>query len=336
MFKKTFKLFLILAIAFAVIIPTAVSTNIIVAKADGRGEFAAELTHGTVLHEKNADERMPMASTTKIMTALIIAEDCDLNEVITVPDEAVGVEGSSVYLKHGEVLSVRDLLYGLMLRSGNDCAAALAIHHSNSVEKFVAVMNKKAATLGASSTNFTNPSGLPDDNHYTTARDLCKIARYAMQNEIFSQVVGSTSYVGDYRSYTNKNKILHTLEGANGVKTGYTVKAGRCLVSSAKRGNMDVICVVLNCHDMYERSERIINDSFKKYCVEELSKDTVYNYNGKAYTLSDNYSIFIERDIHIEYKVLKTDELSHDGKSDVKLQIYSEKGLIFSEFLYSI
>lgn len=306
------------------------------ANADGRAEIAIELTHGTVMHERNADIALPMASTTKIMTGLLIAENCDLSEVITVPKEAVGVEGSSIYLKYDEKLSVKDLLYGLMLRSGNDAATALAIHHSGSVEQFVEVMNSKAKEIGVSDTYFANPSGLPSDKHHTTARDLCNVARYAMNNEVFAEVVGCTNYVGDYRSFVNKNKILYSLEGANGVKTGYTVKAGRCLVSSAKRGDMDVVCVVLNCYDMYERSKEIINGCFDRYRVETISADTIFNFEGIPCKLNKDYSVCFECKKPLEYKVIKTENTADNTKAIAQLQIYSEKSLIFSEFLYTI
>lgn len=336
MFKKRLILFAsCLLFVILAILPTTMS-DINTANADGKSEIAIELTHGTVLHERNADLRLPMASTTKIMTALIISEDCDLSEVITVPDEAVGVEGSSIYLKHGETLSVKDLLYGLMLRSGNDSATALAIHHSGSVEAFVNKMNEKAAEISATSTHFTNPSGLPDDNHYTTARDLAEIARYAMKNETFAEVVGCKSYSGDYRNFNNKNKILYSLDGANGVKTGYTVKAGRCLVSSAKRENMDVICVVLNCYDMYERSAAIINNSFEKYCVETLSESTIYDIDGKHCKLDKDYTVCLERNKPISYKVISCKKTAENGGAIAQLQIYSENSLIFNGFLYSI
>ena len=333
--KKRFLIITCLFICIFAVLPITMS-DIITANADGRAEIAIELTHGNILYEKNADIALPMASTTKIMTALIIAEDCDLSEVITVPDEAVGVEGSSIYLKHDEKLSVKDLLHGLMLRSGNDAATALAIHHSGSVEKFVEAMNAKAAEIGVKSTHFSNPSGLPNDSHYTTARDLCNIARYAMNNEVFAEVVGCKNYVGDYRNFTNKNKILYSLEGANGVKTGYTVKAGRCLVSSAKRDKMDVVCVVLNCYDMYERSSQIINDCFDKYCVEEISKDKIFDYNGMPCSLKADCSVCIKRGKSLEYKIVEAANIEVNDGAVAKLQIFLENSLIFSEFLYSI
>ncbi len=306
------------------------------ASADGVAEIAMELESGAVLHEKNADTVLPMASTTKIMTALLICEDCDLSQIIEVPDECVGIEGSSIYLKKGEQISVKDLLYGLMLRSGNDAATALAICHSGSISSFVNKMNEKAREIGANNTNFTNPSGLPDSNHHTTARDLCEIARYAMKNEIFASVVNCKSYVGDFRSFTNKNKILSNLEGANGVKTGYTTKAGRCLVSSAKRGNMDVICVVLNCYDMYERSEEIIESCFAKYSVEIIPKDLIFDFNGVLCSPDSDYRLCLERGQKINYRLQAVENSENADKAVAQLLIFDANGLIFTKFLYSI
>lgn len=302
------------------------------ASADGASEIAMEFESGRILHEKSAQSRRPMASTTKIMTALIICEECDLDEVITVPDEAVGVEGSSIYLKYGEVISVRDLLYGLMLRSGNDAAHALAIHHSKTILGFVEKMNERAKELNALNTHFTNPSGLPDDEHYTTAEDLCNIARTAMKNQIFAEIVDTQSYTGQYRSYTNKNKLLRTLDGANGVKTGYTTKAGRCLVSSVKRGDMQVICVVLNCYDMYDRSSEILEACFNNYEVKTISKDRIFTYQGKCYSLDEDIKILLKKGESINYFVREVKE----NNNCVKLEISARNNLIFSRYLYII
>ncbi len=330
MFKKFLKVFAIgICLALIISVPAAGTVK---ASADGVAEIAMELESGNILHAKNIDSKMPMASTTKIMTALIVAEECDLSEVITVPDIAVGVEGSSIYLKKGEQLSVKDLLYGLMLRSGNDAACALAVHHSGSVEKFVDRMNERAKELGADNTHCKNPSGLPDDEHYTTARDLCNIARHAMKNQTFKEVVSTRSYRGDFRHFLNKNKLLNSLDGANGVKTGYTKKAGRCLVSSAERENMDVVCVVLNCYDMYEKSAAIINGCFAKYSVETISSDTVFEYNGRQCALEGDCRILVEKGKDIKFIVCAPD----DGNALAKLEIYCENNLIFSRNLYTI
>lgn len=300
--------------------------------ADGVSEIAMELDHSTLLYGKNIDRKLPMASTTKIMTALLICEDCDLDEVITAPDKAVGVEGSSIYLKQGEEISIKDLLYGLMLVSGNDAACALAIHHSGSVEEFVNRMNERAREFGLKNTNFVNPNGLPNDNHYTTAYDLCKIACEALKNQTFAQIVSTKHYKGEYRCFTNKNKLLTTLEGANGVKTGYTEKAGRCLVSSAKRDNMQVVCVVLNCYDMFERSANIINDCFKNYCIETICKDRIFNYKGRLCSLKQDYSFVVDNRNPIKYTLTQSDR----EECVAKLNIYSQNNLLFSENLFTI
>ena len=308
------------------------------AQANASAEIAMELTTGKVLQESNADVKLPMASTTKIMTAIIIVEDCNLDEAFIVDDKAVGVEGSSIYLKKGEEIDVRDLLYGLMLRSGNDSAAALAIHHSGSIEKFVEVMNERAKQIGANSTNFKNPSGLPDNEHYTTARDLCEIARYAMQNQTFKEIVSTTSYKGKYRSYANKNKMLYNYQGANGVKTGYTVKAGRCLVSSAERDGMDVVCVVLNCPDMYERSTVILNNSFNTYELLKLDENNVFMSDTVLCKLKNSTNLVVKKGQKLSFKVIPEVNSKHTQKGDLvaKLVILSENGLIFSDYLYSI
>lgn len=308
--------------------------DIINADADGVAEIAMELNTGRALYQKNAQRKLPMASTTKIMTALIVAEDCNLDQEVIAPEQSIGIEGSSIYLKSGEVLSIRDLLYGLMLRSGNDAAVALAIIHSGSIEQFVNVMNSRAEEIGALNTHFINPNGLPAENHYTTAEDLCNIAREAMKNEIFAQVVKTIDYHGDYRNFSNKNKLLYSFEGANGVKTGYTDKAGRCLVSSAERGGMDVVCVVLNCYDMYERSSQILSECFNAFSLENISSELIFCCEGKRCSLKDDVTLCIEKDRDIDFKIEPLKD--NDDGAIAELQILSSKDLIFTANLYSI
>lgn len=227
-----------------------------------------------VLYAKTAHEKLPMASTTKIMTAILAIEAGNLDALVTVPQEAYGVEGSSMYLRLGEQISMRDLLYGLMLVSGNDAAVAIAVHVGGSVEGFAALMNAKAASLGAHNTHFVTPNGLPDPDHYTTAYDLALIACYAMQNETFREIVGTTYYqtaTGEIaRTVKNKNKILWEYEGGNGVKTGYTMAAGKCLVFAAEREGMQLVGVVLNCPDMFPSAKRLLDYGFETYQQETL------------------------------------------------------------------
>ena len=208
-----------------------------------------------VLVDINSDKRMPMASTTKIMTALVVLENADLSKNVVIPAQACGVEGSSMYLIAGETLSVKDLLYGLMLTSGNDAAVALAIHVGKTQENFVEMMNEKAGALGLQNTNFVNPSGLPDDNHYTTAKELAIITSHALDNETFKEIVSTQTAKVPYnnnpdgRTLKNHNKLLSMYDSAIGVKTGFTKKAGRCLVSAAQQDGVTLICVTLNDGD---------------------------------------------------------------------------------------
>lgn len=334
MAKKSLYVLIAAFAALGIIAGAGINT----ASADAQSEIAMELSTGTVLCENNADTRLPMASTTKIMTAILIIEDCDLDEVITVPEEAAGAEGSSIYLKKDQKISVKDLLYGLMLRSGNDAAAALALHHSGSIQNFAAKMNQKALELGAENTNFVNPSGLPDENHYTTARDLCKIACYAMKNEVFKEVVGTKKYTGETVNFANKNKMLFEYEGANGVKTGYTKRAGRCLVSSAMKNEMEVVCVVLNCPDMYERSQKILDDCFERFRTLKIDENKVFMCSRVLCKLPKTVNLVVKTDaeVRVETVPVGTHKKIKKGDTAAKIEIYSENNLILCENLYSI
>lgn len=232
------------------------------AATESQAECVIDCESLTFLHTKNADARLPMASTTKILTAIIIIEDCDPDEIVSVPKQAELAGGSSVYLREGDQISVRDLLYGLMLRSGNDCAVSLAICHSGDLKAFSQVMNERAMRMGAEHSHFCNPHGMPDENHYTTARDLAIISAYAMQNEMFREIVSCQYYQA--KSWKNKNKMLFDYDGAIGIKTGFTTRAGRCLVTAAQRDNRIIVCVVLNSPQMYERTEELLNRAFEK------------------------------------------------------------------------
>lgn len=240
--------------------------------------ITTEAGSGRVLYEKNADSRRPMASTTKIATAITVIDNVpDLEKTVVIPDCAVGVEGSSIYLSKGETASIRDLLYGLMLQSGNDCAVALAVTTAGSVEKFAALMNETARKCVANDTNFVTPHGLHDDNHYTTARDLAKISAYAMKNATFREIVSSKKHTMPWaghdcdRVILNKNKILTTFDGGDGIKTGYTKKAGRCLVASATRDGMTIISVVLDCGPMFEECRNLMEKAFEEYSLVDIT-----------------------------------------------------------------
>ena len=226
---------------------------------------------GRVLLSHNAEAALPMASTTKVMTALLTLELGNLDAPVTCSRNAFGVPGTSIYLAEGETLTLRQMLYGLMLASGNDAATAIAEHIGGTVEDFCRMMTTRAAELGCKNTMFLTPHGLPCEGHYTTAHDLALIAREAMTHPEFREIVGITraTIPWEGRSYdrvlNNKNKLLTTYEGATGIKTGYTKKAGRCLVFGAEREGMRIIGVVLNCWDWFNESARLMDIAFERY-----------------------------------------------------------------------
>ncbi len=226
---------------------------------------------GRVLYAHNGSRQSLIASTTKIMTGLLIAESCDLDAEVAVPDEALSTEGSSMYLKQGEILSVEALLYGLMLHSGNDAAIALAMYHSGSVEAFVQKMNNRAEELSLWNTHFENPHGLDAENHYSTAYDLAKLTAYALNNPVFHQVVSTKTITIAGRTMTNHNRLLHQYEGAVGVKTGYTRAAGRILVSAAERQGRRLICVTIHDPNDWKDHTALLDYGFEHYALRTLA-----------------------------------------------------------------
>lgn len=225
---------------------------------------------GRVLYGKNPDAKSLIASTTKIMTALIVCEQCNVLDRIRIPKEAVGIEGSSMYLQEGEILTVQELLYGLMLHSGNDAAVALAIYCGGTVEGFAGLMNDKAYALGLTGTQFQNPHGLDAPGHYSTAEDLAILAAYAMENPIFARTVSAKTVKVGERLLTNHNKLLWRVEGADGVKTGYTRAAGRILVSSATREGRRLIAVTINAPDDWNDHTVLLEKGFSQYTVQQI------------------------------------------------------------------
>lgn len=262
---------------------------------------------GEFLYEKNADQRLPMASTTKIMTALVVLEHIDsLDDTVTVSEDCVGIEGSSAYLKAGEVLTIEELLYALMLRSANDAAAVLATHIGRSIEGFATLMNEKASELGLTDTEFKNPHGLDTEGHYTTARELAIIASAAMENADFRRIVSTNKISFTHgeltRTYVNHNKLLWRYDGCIGIKTGYTKKCGRCLVSATEKNGLMLVAVTIDApndwsdhtllhdsgHEEYEELG-LIEPGEYSYDVGVLGSDTefilVTNIEGLSLTL---------------------------------------------------
>ena len=241
------------------------------ASVNAAGAVLIEAESGKVLFEQHAHTRMPMASTTKIMTALVVLERCDLYATVCVDERAVGTEGSSVYLYPGELLTTEQLLFALMLSSANDAAAALAYEAAGSIEAFAALMNQKAAELGLQNTHFANPHGLDAQGHYTTAYDLACLTAYALENEDFLRIVSTQKKViplndrQGARVLRNHNKLLSSFDGCIGVKTGFTKKSGRCLVSAAERDGVRLVCVTLDCPDDWRTHTALLESGFDAY-----------------------------------------------------------------------
>ena len=225
---------------------------------------------GRLLFDKNSDKQSLIASTTKIMTALLICERCNVLDQMQIPKEAVGIEGSSIYLREGEKLTLQELLYGLMLSSGNDAAVALALYCCGSIEEFANLMNDKARSLGMTQTHFENPNGLDAKNHYSTARDLAILASYAMENPVFSQTVSTKTITVGNRCLRNHNKLLWLYPGADGVKTGFTKAAGRILVSSASKSRRRLVAVTINDPDDWRDHAALLDQGFSQYNLQRI------------------------------------------------------------------
>lgn len=349
--KKIYRILLFFTILCFCWIPT-VDLSFSKAYTISKSEIVIEKTSKRILYSHNPNQKLPIASTTKIITALTVIENFDLNKIITVKPETVGIEGSSIYLKEGEKYTVRDLLYGLMLRSGNDCALTLAKELCGETSNFVKLMNKLAKNYGAVNTNFTNPHGLHDDNHYSTAEDLALITCEAMKNLIFKQIVSSKNYTateistGNKKLWVNKNKMLTRFDGSTGVKTGFTIKAGRCLVSSAQKNNMEIICVVLNSPQMFERSEELLSQAFNEYKLVKLIDKERFNYalpdeNYNYWDLKINQSFYypikngdiissiVDIPKFLPLNVKKNEKVG-------KIKIYNSKQLIFLQNIYTL
>lgn len=235
-----------------------------------------ECTSRRALLDNNMHAKCYPASTTKVLTALVVLQRLPLEMTITVPKRAVGVEGSSIYLRAGQRVTIEDLLYGLMLRSGNDAAQALAYAVAGSIDAFAQIMNEVARQCGAQDSNFVNPHGLHDDMHYTTAYDMALIASKAYEYEEFRKIVNTKiakiAIDGESVAIGNKNKLLKQYKGANGVKTGYTKKSGRCLVGGAEREGMQLISVVMNCPDMWRQTANMLDVCFENYRMTPLDE----------------------------------------------------------------
>lgn len=281
---------------------------------------------GRVLMSENSDIRLGMASTTKIMTAVVALEKGRPDDIVTVSAAAAGIEGSSIYLKTGEKISLKDLLYGLMLNSGNDAGAAIAEHISGDTKTFANLMTQKAKELGLSNTSFTNPHGLDDEGHYTTAYDLAQITMYALDKPLFAEIVSTkvktiysvTDEGENIRTLSNHNKLLSQYKGTDGVKTGFTKKCGRCLVSSATKDCLKLIAVTLSAPDDWNDHKQMMDYGFSNY---KLKKPVKANSYVRAVPLigADFDKAFLYAQSEISFAAKKNDKIKVE---------YSTPGLI--------
>ncbi len=273
---------------------------------------------GAVLYSKNMNERLGMASTTKIMTGILAIEHGNLTDTVTIPAEGEWVEGSSIYLNPNEKISLETLLYGLLLKSGNDAAVAIGKHISGSEEAFVNLMNDKAAELGLKNTHFANPHGLYHENHYTTAYELAKIAKYAMENPVFAQIVNTQSYKEtppedrNGRVINNANKLISMFSDAIGVKPGFTPETGRTLVGAAEKNGMKVITVTLDCPDDWNEHRNMFDYAFNNFEKKVILKkgDSVGtfrvfggNYNEVGLISENEISMLVKKGEKADYTI---------------------------------
>ena len=294
---KRMLLFLISTIFLMIIYPITIE-----AKPDvtARNAILLDQSNGKILYEKSANDPQLIASITKIMTAIIAIESGKMEETVTISHQATLTEGSSIYLVEGEKIKLKDLVYGLMLRSGNDAATAIAEFVGGSIEGFAFLMNEKAAWLEMNDTHFDNPHGLDSDKHYSTAYDMATLTRYAMDNEQFIAITGAKSYHSEQRTYAwgNKNKLLTTYYPYTiGGKTGYTKAAGRTLVSIAEKEGVTLIAVTLDDPNDWQDHMRLFDWGFEKYdhTSATVNEKTVTKQNQKEESLVKTVIIFFNK-----------------------------------------
>lgn len=265
---------------------------------NSRAAIVYDRISGSVLFGKNENEQRKMASTTKIMTAIIVLENANLDDIVTISSKAAGTGGSRLGLHTNDTISIKHLLYGLLLCSGNDAAVALAQHVGNDLSGFANLMNKKCELLGLKSTNFVTPHGLDNDEHYTTAYELAIITNYALQNDTFRSIVGTKHYTvsinGISKNLSNTNELLGNLDGVYGVKTGFTNGANRCLVTSVKRDNMDLICIVLGADTKKNRTQdsiKLIEFAFNNFKMFNIKEKINTEFNNWKLCNSSNFTV---------------------------------------------
>lgn len=310
---------------------------------------------GRVLYDKNGDEKRKMASLTKIMTSILLVENCDMEEQIEVPKKAAQIGGSTVGLKAGDIVTAKSLLYGMLLPSGNDCAYTVAIHLGGTIENFAKMMNDKAKVLGLTSTNFVNSHGLDNENHYTTAKEMAYLTRYALKNPYIDEAVKTKSITINFGSFTktlnNTNSLLRTYEKADGVKTGFTNGAERCLVSSATDNDRRYICVLLGATTTkirFNTSKLLLEETFKKYKTMDISNYLKFYINinvvkGKipSYeeSINDNMSYPLTNEeydsIYIKQDIVQSLEAPVAAGTKIgKVEVYLENEKLYEKEIF--
>ena len=334
--KNLFFLLFILILLFSFDISFASEGNSL--NLNARSCVVLDRNSKKIIFGKNEYNRVKMASTTKIMTATVIIENCDLSQTVTVSKKAAGTGGSRLGLKTGDKITIRDLLYGLLLCSGNDAAIALAETAAGSVQNFSNMMNNKAKELGLNNSHFESPHGLDSDNHYTTAYELALLADYALQNSTFRNIVGTKNYTitinGYPKNITNTNELLGSLDGVYGVKTGFTNGANRCLVTSCKRGEMDIICVVLGCDTKNFRTQdsiKLINYTFENFeylDIKNLIDKEFENYKNNNINLFEiNKGVSNDLEIRCFSTEPSIIPIKKDEKNSIKVNFELKKNL---------
>ena len=317
---------------------------------NSRIAVAYDRESGRAIWGKDENKKTAMASTTKIMTALVVIENANLNDIVEISSRAAGTGGSRLGLKKEDKISIRDLLYGLMLRSGNDAAVALAEYVGGNVEGFANLMNKKAINLNLKNTHFVTPHGLDDPNHYTTAYELARLADYALGNETFSKIVGTKNYTISINGYpkniNNTNELLGNFVGVYGIKTGFTNNAGRCLVTAVKNETFDIITIVLQADTKKDRTndsvkiinyifknfqkvdlEEIVNNEFESWC--EVNKNRVNINKAKEYNIELKKDDVKNRVLVIDQNGLKSIDVDINGIFEYEAPV--EKNTKFGE-----
>ncbi|MBY0010260.1 D-alanyl-D-alanine carboxypeptidase family protein [Paenibacillus typhae] len=329
-------LILIMCLLLAVLVPVnpAAAENASVST-HARAAALIDVESGRLLYSSRGDEPMLIASLTKIMTAIVAIENGDLASKVKVGKNAFAKEGSSLYLKLGEEMLLEDLLYGLMLRSGNDAATAIAEHVGGSEQGFVYLMNAKAEELGLKNTHFANPHGLDAEGHYSSANDLAVLTAYALHNPVFKEIVGTQEKTADnpYEKWdykwANKNKMLRLYEGADGVKTGYTKKALRCLVSSATRGGQQLVAVTLNDGNDWNDHAALLNFGFNHYPLKTLI-ERGEGISGYSFVTSRKFAYPLGQgeEARITTKLVLNEEPAAAGEKSVRGSSFGLKGTV--------